>query len=250
MTLVLQNKKALITGATTGIGYASAKAIVDEGAEVIITGQNGERVKAAVAGLGPKAFGVTAASQDADTPARIAQAVEDRFGSLDVLFANACVCRLSPLGQIDANALAQQMAINVTGPLLMVQALLPLLNRGASVFFTTSNLDRMGVPGMAIYSATKAALRSLARTLAAELADQGVRVNTIAPGPIETAILGKTGLGKEDLDNMTADIRSAVPLGRFGKPEEIAGAAVFLASDASSFMLGEEITIDGGRCNL
>ncbi len=85
---------------------------------------------------------------------------------------------------------------------------------------------------------------------AAELADQGVRVNTIAPGPIETAILGKTGLGKDDLDNMTADIRSAVPLGRFGKPEEIAGAAVFLASDASSFMLGEEITIDGGRCNL
>jgi NAD(P)-dependent dehydrogenase (short-subunit alcohol dehydrogenase family) len=250
MTAVLQDKKALITGATTGIGFASARAMIDEGAEVIITGQNEERVNAAVSDLGPKAFGVTAASQDAQTPARIAEAVADRFGSLDVLFANAGVCRLAPLGQIDANVLAQQMAINVTGPLMMVQALQPLLNRGASVFFTTSNLDRMGVPGLAVYSAAKAAIRSLVRTLAAELASGGVRVNAIAPGPIETTIMEKTGLSKTDLDTMKAEIRSMVPLGRFGKPEEIAGAAVFLASDASSFMLGEEITIDGGRCNL
>jgi len=250
MTAVLQNKKALITGGTTGIGFATAKAMIEEGADVIITGQNTERVNTAVADLGSKAFGLTAASQDAETPARVVKAVKDRFGSLDILFANAGVSWPAPLGQIDASAVVQQMTINLVGPLMMVQALRPLLSRGASVFFTTSNLDRMGMPGLAVYSASKAALRSLARTLAAELVGQGVRVNTIAPVPIETPILGKLGLSKEDLGGMKEDIRSAVPLGRFGKPEEIAAAAVFLASDASSYMLGEEITIDGGRCNL
>jgi len=250
MTAVLQNKKALITGGTTGIGFAAAKAMIEEGADVIITGQNTERVNTAVADLGSKAFGLTAASQDAETPARVVKAVKDCFGSLDILFANAGVSWPAPLGQIDASAVVQQMTINFVGPLMMVQALRPLLNRGASVFFTTSNLDRMGMPGLAVYSASKAALRSLARTLAAELVGEGVRVNTIAPGPIETPILGKLGLSKEDLGGMKEDIRSAVPLGRFGKPEEIAAAAVFLASDASSYMLGEEITIDGGRCNL
>ena len=250
MTATLQHKKALITGGTTGIGFAAAKAMIDQGAEVIITGQSEERLSHAVAHLGPKASGVAAASQDPETPARIAQAVEDSFGCLDVLFANAGACRLTPLGNIDAEDVAQLIAINVTGPLMLVQSLRPLLNRGASVFFTTSNLDRMGVPGMAAYSATKAALRSLVRTLAAELVEDGVRVNAIAPGPIETTIMAKTGQSESDLLLMKDQIRSSVPLGRFGEPEEIAGAVVFLASDASSFMLGEEVTIDGGRCNL
>ena len=169
MTAVLQNKKALINGGTAGIGFAAAKAMIEEGADDIITGQNTERVNTAVTDLGSKAFGLTAASQDAETPARVAEAVKDRFGSLDILFANAGVSWPTPLGQIDASAVVQQMAINFVGPPMMVQALRPVLNRGASVFFTTSNLDRMGMPRLAVYSASKAALRTLARTLAAEL---------------------------------------------------------------------------------
>ncbi|MDJ0921151.1 MAG: SDR family oxidoreductase [Henriciella sp.] len=250
MTQTLSNKTALITGGTSGIGYAAAEAMLAEGARVIITGQNGDRVREAAARLGANVIGLVAPSQDASALTRLADDVRARFGGLDILFANAGVTWPAPLGQIDADQAAQQLAINVTGPLLTVQALRPVLNTGASVFFTTSNLDRLGMPGMAVYSASKAALRSVARTLAAELKDAGIRVNTIAPGPVETPIYSKLGMSEAELNEMASGVVANVPLGRFGKPEEIAGAAVFLASDASSFMLGEEITIDGGWSTL
>ena len=250
MTETLANKTALITGGTSGIGYAAAEAMLAEGARVIITGQNADRVRHAAERLGPNATGIVAPSQDAEALTRLAGVVRDKFEGLDVLFANAGVTWPAPLGHIDAEHAAQQLAINVTGPLLTVQALQQVLNRGASVFFTTSNLDRLGMPGMAVYSASKAALRSVSRTLAAELKDQGIRVNTIAPGPVETPIYSKLGMSDAELNEMASGVVANVPIGRFGKPEEIAGAAVFLASDASSFMLGEEITIDGGWSNL
>lgn len=250
MTYSLENKKGVVTGATSGIGFAAAKAMVDAGAELIVTGQNAERVHDAATRLGPKAHPVVAPSQDPDAAQRLAEHVKEIFGKVDFVYANAGVARPAPLGHIDPAQAADQLAINVTGPLLTVQAIKPLLNEGASVFFTTSNLDRKGVPGMAIYSASKAALRSIVRTLGAELKDDGIRVNSIAPGPVETPIYGKIGLPEDQLNDMASGILSQVPIGRFGKPEEIAGAAVFLASDASSFMMGEEITIDGGWSNL
>lgn len=250
MTHSLASKKGVVTGGTTGIGFAAAQMMIAAGAEVIITGQNQERLDDAVAKLGDKASGVLAPAQDPDSARAIADAVAARFGTIDFLFANAGVTWPAPLGQIDAENAAQQLAINVTGPLLTVQALQPYLVKGASVFFTTSDLNRKGVPGMAVYSASKAALRSIARTLAAELKDAGVRVNTIAPGPVETPIYSKLGLSEEQLNGMAEGLKAQIPMGRFGNPVEIAGAAVFLASDASSFMLGEEITIDGGWASL
>lgn len=250
MTYELSNKKGVVTGATSGIGYEAAKAMIDAGAEVIITGQNAERVHDAAQRLGPKAHPVVARSQDPEAAVRLADHVREIFGKIDFVYANAGVAWPAPVGSIEAVQAAEQLAINVTGPLLTVQALKPLLNKGASVFFTTSNLDRKGMPGMTVYSASKAALRSVVRTLAAELKEDGIRVNSIAPGPVQTPIYGKIGMPEDQMNEMATGILSQVPMGRFGAPEEIAGAAVFLASDASSFMLGEEITIDGGWSNL
>ena len=167
-----------------------------------------------------------------------------------MVFANAGVTCPGPFGEITADAVADQFAVNFTGPLLTIEALAPLMPQGGSVIVTTSSLDRAGIPGMAVYSASKAALRSLVRTFAAELAERGIRVNSIAPGPIDTPIYAKLGMPDEQLQGMSEFILTKVPQGRFGKPEEIAGAVVFLASDASSYMLGEEITIDGGWNSL
>ncbi len=250
MSSQLTYKKGVVTGATSGIGFEAAKAMIDNGAEVIVTGQNPERVHKAANRLGPKAHPVVAASQDPDAAVRLAEHVKEIFGKIDFVYANAGVAWPAPLGAIESAQAAEQLAINVTGPLMTVQALKPLLNDGASVFFTTSNLDQKGMPGMAVYSASKAALRSVVRTLAAELKDNGIRVNSIAPGPIETPIYAKIGMPEDQMNEMASGIVTQVPMGRFGAPKEIAGAAVFLASDASSFMLGEEITIDGGWSNL
>lgn len=250
MTSSLIGKKGVVTGATSGIGFAAAEAMIAAGAHLILTGQNHDRVHEAANRLGANAHPVVAPSQDPEAAARLAEHVRDIFGKIDFVFANAGVAWPQPIGQIVAENAAEQLAINVTGPLMTVQALKPYLSGGASVFFTTSNLDTKGMPGMAVYAASKAALRSIVRTLAAELKDDGIRVNSIAPGPIETPIYTKLGLSEDELGGMAAGIVTKVPAGRFGKPEEIAGAAVFLASDASSFMLGEEITIDGGWSNL
>ena len=246
----LADKRVIVTGGTSGIGYAAAVAMIGEGAEVIITGQDTQRVEDAANALGDAATGIVAPSQVPGSADRIAAAAKDRFGGVDVVFANAGVTWPGPLGEITADAVADQFAVNFTGPLLTIQALVPLISKGGSVIVTTSSLDRAGMPGMAVYSASKAALRSLVRTFAAELAERGIRVNSIAPGPIDTPIYAKLGMPDDQLQGMSELILTKVPQGRFGKPEEIAGAVLFLASDASSYMMGEEITIDGGWTNI
>ena len=246
----LQGKTAVITGGTTGIGFAAARLFVEEGARVAITGQDQARLDAARALLGEDVLAVRARAEDPADAERLAGALGERFGRVDVLFANAGVTWPGPIDAIEPEHVTNQFAINFTGPLLTVQKLLPLMRPGSSVVFTTSIFDRLGMPGMAVYSATKAALRSLARTLAAELKDRGIRVNTVAPGPIETPIYGKLGLAPERLRAMAADVEGRVPLGRFGTADEIAGAVLFLASDESSYMLGEEISVDGGWTQL
>lgn len=250
----LRDKIALVTGATTGIGRATAERFLAEGvAALIITGQDEGRLETARAELAASGAPVTAVLWRADHPedgTALAERVRVDHGHLDILFANAGVTWPGPLGQIEAESAQAQFMVNVTGPLLLVQSLSPLLAEGASVIFTTSCLDVLGMPGMAVYSASKAALRSLARTLSVELGERGIRVNTVAPGPIETPIYSKLGMNEAQLGEMASGIVAKVPAGRFGHPDEIAGAVLFLASDASSYMRGAEMPVDGGWSSL
>lgn len=249
----LQDKVGLITGGTTGIGFETAKRAFEEGAKAIaITGQSEERLTAAKESL--SAFGEVTSilwrAEQAEDTARLVDILVDRYGAIDFAFANAGVCWPTPLGDIAAEAVQRQLMVNFTGPMLLIQALMPLMNNGGSVVLTTSCLHQLGIPGYAAYSASKAALRSLARTLSAELKDRGIRVNTLAPGPFETPIHRKFGMEAAQLDEAKEHVASMVPLGRFGQPHEIVDAAVFLASDGSRYMLGEEISVDGGWSNL
>ena len=244
----LAGKTAVVTGGTTGIGYAAAERMIAAGARVVLTGQNEGRVRDAARTL--DAVGVVVPSQDVAALDRLTDELDRIGGGVDVVFANAGVTWPAPFDQVKPEDFAAQMAINVAGPFFLVQKLSVHLNEGASVIFTTSCLDQMGMHGMAVYAASKAALRSLARTLSAELKDRGVRVNTIAPGPVETPIYAKLGMSEDELAGMAEGLKGQVPLGRFGSPDEIAKVALFLASDASSFMLGEEVTVDGGWSNL
>lgn len=249
----LDGKIGLITGGTTGIGFETAKHALVHGAKAVaITGQNEERLTTARETL--SAFGEVSAirwrADEAEDSAHLAGVLKDRYGSIDFVFANAGVCWPTPVGEVDAAAVQQQMMVNFTGPLLLVQALVPVMDKGGAVVLTTSCLHELGIPGYAAYSASKAALRSLARTLSAELKDRGIRVNTLAPGPIETPIHGKFGMDPAQLREAKGQVASMVPLGRFGKTDEIVDAALFLASDGSRYMLGEEISVDGGWSNL
>lgn len=251
----LQGKIALVTGATTGIGRASAGQFLREGAEaVIVTGQDEGRLRSAVDELSAlelgKVSGVLYRAEEAGGAQAVAAKVRDLHGRLDIVFANAGVTWPAPFGQIDPAEAQRQFMVNTTAPLVLAQALVPLMNRGGSIVFNTSCLDVLGMTGMAVYSASKAALRSLTRTLAYELREQGIRVNAVAPGPTSTPIYSKLGMSDEQLDEMSEGMRQIVPAGRFGKPDEIAGAVTFLASDASRYMLGEQIYVDGGWANL
>ena len=249
----LQGKIALITGATSGIGRATAERFLEEGVEgLVVTGQDEGRLDELHRALADHAHVLAVAwrAEEAADSAALAEAVRERFGRLDVVFANAGVTWPAPLGQIDAAQAQRQMMVNVTAPLILVQSLAPLMGEGGSIVLTTSCLNEVGMPGMAVYSASKAALRSLARTLSAELKDRGIRVNAVSPGPIETPIYGKLGMSEEQLDEMARGILAQVPAGRFGTAGEVAGATLFLASDASRFMLGEEIALDGGWSTL
>ena len=246
----LQGKTALVTGATTGIGRAAAERFLEEGvAHLFVTGQDEGRLEAARAELDQGGGRVTALrwrAEEVTDGEAVRAAIERKAGRLDVAFVNAGVCWPAPFGTIDAAEAQRQFMVNVTGPLMLMQAVSPLVSEGGSIVLTTSCIDVMGMEGMAVYAASKAALRSLARTLSAELRDRRIRVNAVAPGPIETPILAKLGMGTDDLAAMI----ELVPARRFGQPGEIAGAVAFLASDASRYVLGEEINVDGGWANL
>lgn len=249
----LENKVGLITGGSSGIGFEVAKQALIEGAKsVIITGQNEERLEVAVEVLSEygSVLGVRWSAQETKDTVDLGKFVQEKYGSIDFVFANAGVSWTTPIGEIDAEAVQLQMMVNFTGPLMLVQTLVPHLNKGASVILTTSCLNQLGIPGYSAYSASKAALRSLARTLSAELMEKDIRVNTIAPGPFVTPILEKLGLEGKDLENMKEQVASMVPIGRMGQPHEISQAVVFLASDGSHYMRGTEINVDGGWATL
>ncbi|RON42925.1 SDR family oxidoreductase [Pseudomonas frederiksbergensis] len=242
----LQNKVALITGGTSGIGLETAKQFRDEGAHVIVTGVNPERLEAATNELGPDALVISADLRNTADLDKVIAAIRTRYDHIDVLFANAGAGTAAPLEAVTDEQIDEQFSLNFKGVFFTVQKASPLLVSGSSVILTTSFLNRVGAPGLSILSASKAAVRSLALTLGAELASRGIRVNAISPGPISTPFHSKLGLSDADLTAVAAGIEAQVPLGRFGEASEIARTVVFLASDDSSFMTGSEIIVDGG----
>jgi NAD(P)-dependent dehydrogenase (short-subunit alcohol dehydrogenase family) len=241
----LDNKTALVTGGSSGIGLATAQRLVSEGAHVFLTGRNQDTIDAAVDSIGTNAIGIRADVSNADDLTALADAITSRGKGLDVVFANAGGGEFMPLPDITVEQFTNTFATNVGGTLFTVQKMLPLLNRGASIVLTGSTSAYNGTPSFSVYAATKAAIRSFGRTWAAELVDRDIRVNTVVPGPIETP--GLTGLAPAGQEQTVLDGEAAkVPMGRVGRPEEVAAAVLFLASDQSSFITGTELFVDGG----
>ena len=246
----LMGKRTLITGGTSGIGLETARQFLAEGARVAITGSSEASIAAAREELGDSVLILRSdAGKHADQIA-LAQAIGAAFGGLDALFINAGVAELKPLEAWDEAAFDRTLAINLKGPFFLVQALLPLLARPASIVLNTSINAHIGMPTSSVYAASKAGLISLARTLSGELIQRGIRVNAVSPGPVSTPLYGKLGLSADELQKTAAAILGQIPAGRFGAPIEIAKAVVFLASDESAFTVGSELIIDGGMSTL
>ena len=242
----LEGKVAVVTGGNSGIGLATAKRLQEEGARVAISGRSKKTLDEAVRTIGN---GVVAVQADVGKLAdvdRLYGEVSQKLGNIDVLFVNAGIVKFALLAETSESSYDEQFNINIKGAYFTIQKALPLLNEGASIILNTSVADSKGTAGTSAYSATKAALRSLARTAAAELAGRGIRVNTVAPGPIVTPIFGRTGLPKDTVDEFAKEIVAKVPMKRFGQPEEVAATVAFLASQDASYITGVEINVDGG----
>jgi NAD(P)-dependent dehydrogenase (short-subunit alcohol dehydrogenase family) len=239
----LEGKTAVVTGGSAGIGLAAATRLATEGAHVFITGRREAELVAAAAAIGPGATAVVGDIAVAEDLDRLYDRVRAHGKGLDVLFANAGIAAFSPLAQATDEHYEQNFGINVRGTWLTVQKAVPLFNIGASVIVNSSLRADDGWENFGLYSASKAAVRSLARTWANELKDSGVRVNTISPGSIETPAVDSV----EGASAFKAILTKRVPIGRLGRPEEVAGVVAFLASADSSFMYGANIDIDGGE---
>ena len=246
----LDGRTALVTGGTSGIGLATVRRFADEGAYVFLTGRDQNRLDEAVGSIGAAATGIRSDVSDPDDLDHVFAAITDRGAGLDVLFANAGGGEFAPLGEITREHYADTFDRNVAGTLFTVQKALPVLNDGASIILAGSTSASNGTPAFSVYAASKAAIRSFGRTFAAELAGRGIRVNTLVPGTTETP--GLVGLAPDAAaaDAMLKGIAGQLPLGRVGRPEEIADAALFLASDQSSFMTGAELFVDGGEVHV
>ncbi|WP_411543286.1 SDR family oxidoreductase [Klebsiella pneumoniae] len=251
MSKKLADKVALVTGGSAGIGLASAKALAEQGAKVYITGRRQEELDAAVRFIGPAARGIRADAAVLSDLDAVFATIAEESGRLDVLFANAGGGDMLPLSAITEAHVDRIFATNVRGVVFTVQKALPLLADGASVILTGSTAAVKGTANFSIYSASKAAVRSLARSWALEVSDRGIRINVVSPGPVRTPGLG--GLVAEaeaDRQGLFDALAAGVPLGRLGEPEEIGRTVVFLASDESSFINAAEIYVDGGLAQI
>jgi NAD(P)-dependent dehydrogenase (short-subunit alcohol dehydrogenase family) len=246
----LSGKVAVITGGNSGIGLATAKRFVEEGAQVVITGRRKKELGEAASSIGKNVTAVDGDVTRLEDLDRLYSIVREKHGHIDTLFANAGVGSLAPLGSITAEEFDHEFGINVKGVLFTVQKALPLFKDSGSIILNSSIAGRKGLGGFSVYNATKAAVRSFARTWTSDLKQRKIRVNSISPGPIETPMVGKIGLGEAEMAQFATALTAQVPLGRAGRPEEIASVALFLASDESSFITGVDLCVDGGLAQI
>jgi NAD(P)-dependent dehydrogenase (short-subunit alcohol dehydrogenase family) len=244
----LEGKVALVTGGSTGIGLAAAKRLVADGAYVFITGRRKSELDVAVEQIGPNVAAVQGDVSSLADLERLFSMLRELGRRIDILFANAGIAEAAPLGEISEEHFDRIFGVNVRGTLFTVQKALPLLNDGASIILASSIVGSKGFAGRSVYSATKAALRSFARTWTTDLKSRRIRVNVISPGPIDTP--GLQGLSQKDSEGLADLYRDRVPLGRVGRPDEIASVVSFLASDDSSYVAGTELFVDGGLAQV
>ena len=242
----LDKKVAVITGGSSGIGLATARRFIADGAQVIITGRNQEALDAAVAELGDRATGIRGDVANLEDLDYVFAEIRKRFGRVDVLFANAGIAPFAPFEAVTEEHFDGLFDVNVRGLFFTVQKALPLFSERASVILNASVVAQSGLANTSIYSATKAAVRSLGRTLAAELSPRGIRVNVVSPGLIATPFWSKVGLSQDEIDAFGEQVVQQTPLRRPGKPEEIAATVAFLASDDASYFTGADLVADGG----
>jgi NAD(P)-dependent dehydrogenase (short-subunit alcohol dehydrogenase family) len=240
----LDGKTAVVTGGNSGIGYATAKKLKELGANVIITGRNPEAVERAANEIG--AVGLVADQAKLGDIDSLVERAREELGGLDVLFINAGIAAFAPVEHLSEEQFDATMDINFKGAFFTLQKFLPILREGASVINLSSINAYTGMPNTAVYAASKAALNSLTRTAAYELAPRKIRVNAVNPGPTNTAIFGKLGMPDEAVQEFASAMQNRIPLKRFGEPEDVAALVAFLASDEASFITGAEYNIDGG----
>lgn len=246
----LDGKIAVVTGGSSGIGLAIAQKFVEEGAYVFITGRRQAELDKAVAAIGKNVTGVQGDVAKLEDIDRLYEQVKAEKGALDIIVANAGIAEFGSLGEITVEHYDKIFNINVRGVLFTTQKALPLLRDGGSIVVVSSVVQYLGFPGATVYSATKAAVRSFVRTWAGELKGRGIRVNSLSPGPIDTPILDGQYKSKEEADATKAGLAQMTPLGRLGRPEEIAAAALFLASSDSSYSTGIDLLSDGGMADI
>lgn len=250
MTDRFDSKVVIVTGGTSGIGLATAKAFAAEGAAVFITGRRQDALDAAVRAIGGKVTGVRADMSDLADIDRLYDAVQQQHGQIDALFANAGGGTMLPLGAITEEQYQQTFDTNVKGVLFTVQKALPLLKDGASIVLTSSNAGTSGTPAFSVYGASKAAVRSFARNWILDLKERRIRVNAVSPGPIETAGLNEVFGGGDQAQGIKDFLAGQIPAGRVGRAEEVASAVLFLASEDASFINGIELFVDGGLTQI
>jgi NAD(P)-dependent dehydrogenase (short-subunit alcohol dehydrogenase family) len=245
-----EKKSVLVTGGSSGIGLAAARAFAIEGAQVVITGRDRAALELAKATIGGATRAISNDAGDLAAGKALASALSDAGIGLDAVFVNAGIAKFAAFADVDEALWDQIFNTNIKGVYFQIQALLPLLNRGASIVLNGSINAHIGMPNASVYAASKAALISLAKNLSAELLPRGVRVNVVSPGPVTTPLYAKLGLDASALEATAAQIQSQVPLGRFGTPEEIAATVLHLAASESAFIVGTEIVADGGMSQL